>query len=105
MVNNKTRQPVQGRKRGGGLKLGTMELDAIVAHGAMNIVREKFYDHSDGFSYFISDKTGFVAKGNYVDNIYESSGKISRVETPWMFHHVNNLVQSAGISMKIKTEC
>jgi hypothetical protein len=44
----RTHQPTGGRGAQGGLKIGEMDRDAIIAHGGMAFVRESFMDRSDG---------------------------------------------------------
>jgi len=44
----KTHQPTGGRGAQGGLKIGEMDRDAIIAHGGMSFVKESFMERSDG---------------------------------------------------------
>jgi len=44
----KTHQPTGGRGAQGGLKIGEMDRDSIVAHGGMAFVKESFMERSDG---------------------------------------------------------
>src|SRR3989338_2034950 len=54
-----TRQPIEGRSRGGALRLGEMEQQALVAHGASLLLKER-YD-SDKVVLPICTKCGSVA--------------------------------------------
>jgi DNA-directed RNA polymerase II subunit RPB2 len=44
----RTHQPTGGRGAQGGLKIGEMDRDAIIAHGGMSFVKESFMERSDG---------------------------------------------------------
>ena len=54
-----TRQPIEGRSRGGSLRLGEMEQQALVAHGASLLLKER-YD-SDKVVLPICTKCGSIA--------------------------------------------
>jgi len=54
-----TRQPVEGRSKGGALRLGEMEKDAIVGHGASLLLKERF--DSDKIVVHICTKCGSIA--------------------------------------------
>ena len=54
-----TRQPIEGRSRGGALRLGEMEQQALVAHGASLLLKER-YD-SDKVVLHVCTKCGTLA--------------------------------------------
>ena len=54
-----TRQPIEGRSKGGGLRLGEMEKDCFVAHGASLLLKERF--DSDKILLYICESCGMVA--------------------------------------------
>ena len=61
-----TRQPVEGRSRGGALRLGEMEQQALVAHGASLLLKER-YD-SDKVVLHVCTKCGALAIEDNIRN-------------------------------------
>jgi DNA-directed RNA polymerase II subunit RPB2 len=69
-----TRQPVQGRANDGGLRIGEMERDGVLAHGMSKFLNESFMERAgdDRFELAVCNKTGAVAIFNRQRNLFFS---------------------------------
>ena len=70
--NNLTRQPVQGRANDGGLRIGEMERDGLLAHGTSAFLNESFMIRGDEYYMAICNKTGCIAIYNKSLNLFLS---------------------------------
>jgi DNA-directed RNA polymerase subunit B len=100
-----TRQPTEGRAKEGGLRLGEMEKDTFVAHGASLLLKERF--DSDKTNLPISEGSGLIA----VDDSYRNrtycpvagdNDEISWVEMSYAFKLMLDELKSMGIYPKLK---
>jgi hypothetical protein len=67
-----TRQTVQGRANDGGLRVGEMERDGIIAHGAAAFLQESFMIRGDEYYMAVCNKTGAIAVYNESLNLFLS---------------------------------
>ncbi len=99
-----TRQPTEGRAKEGGLRLGEMEKDTFVAHGAALLLKERF--DSDKTIVPVCEECGLVAiydeykKRGYCPICGES--EISFVEIAYAFKLILDEFKSLGIYPQLK---
>jgi DNA-directed RNA polymerase II subunit RPB2 len=65
-----TRQPCEGRSRDGGLRVGEMERDCMISHGAAAFTKERLMDVSDPFTTGICKTCGTLAVVNPQEGLY-----------------------------------
>ncbi|POW20966.1 hypothetical protein PSHT_02864, partial [Puccinia striiformis] len=64
-VDKLTRQPVKGRKRGGGIRFGEMERDALLAHGTSFLLQDRLMNCSDYSTAWICKRCGLLSSLGY----------------------------------------
>ena len=67
-----TKQPVKGRANDGGLRIGEMERDGVIGHGAAKFLSESMLERGDLYYMAVCNKTGTIACYNEAQNIFFS---------------------------------
>lgn len=81
-VTSLTRQPLAGRSKDGGLRLGEMERDCLLSHGSVQFLRERLFDMSDAFSVLICNVCGVMSNNSQECHICKNN-ELIRTNTPY----------------------
>ncbi|KAG7662642.1 RET1 [[Candida] subhashii] len=77
-----TRQPTEGRSRDGGLRLGEMERDCVIAYGASQLLLERLMISSDAFEVDICNKCGLMGYNSWCTTC-KSSENVIKMTIPY----------------------
>jgi len=106
-----SRQPTEGRSSEGGLRIGEMERDCLLAHGAATFLKEKLCDNSDIFQVYHSNDSGDIISANPNKGIYKSGNNdiyetddIDSLIIPFAYNLLYQENKAMHINCKITTE-
>ena len=101
-----TKQPTEGRARGGGLRFGEMERDCLIAYGASMILKDRLLDESDKADIFVCERCGLVAyhdvkQRKYVCRVCGDKAKVSSVSVAYAFKLLLQEMQSLNVAPRL----
>lgn len=74
-VNQLTRQPIKGRKKGGGIRLGEMERDSLLSHGTAFLLHDRLLNCSDRHVAYACRRCGDLLAPTTERNTVRSAGQ------------------------------
>merc|ERR1712136_78418 len=105
-----TQQPVHGRKKGGGVRFGEMERDALLAHGCSALLHERLFISSDRSKAYVCEKCGSILSAVLEKKLIKKQWKCKScdtaehmvlVEIPFVFRYLVNELAAMNIKTTI----
>merc|ERR550519_771723 len=111
-IDHVTRQPIKGRRRGGGVRFGEMERDSLLSHGSAFLLQDRLFHGSDKAKCAICSECGSILSPRVMvgKGVVEEKGRnacvmcgqadsVSEVDVPFVFLHL--VAQLAAINIKV----
>jgi DNA-directed RNA polymerase subunit B len=109
-VNNLTKQPAGGKKQHGGMKLGEMEREVLLAQGCMRFFAEKMYDDSSGQTLHVCVRCNqFTGLVNVKAGVWSCprcgpNADVQSVASDWTTNLLRQTLHCMGIGMRMIPE-
>ena len=102
-----TQQPVKGRKKHGGIRLGEMERDSLLAHGGAFMLHDRLLKCSDYSEGFACQKCGsiltaFLKKDTEAAICYVCGVPAQKVSLPYVLRYLTNELAAMNIKLKFR---
>ncbi|CAI5516392.1 unnamed protein product [Closterium sp. Naga37s-1] len=97
-VNPLTQQPVKGRKKGGGVRFGEMERDAMLSHGAAFLLHDRLHSCSDYHTTDVCSLCGSLL-APALSRPRGGSAGVVRVAMPYVFKYL--AAELAAMNIKL----
>lgn len=91
-----THQPLEGRASGGGLRIGEMERDALIAHGVSGFIEESFMKRSDEAEVLYQSSSGYL-------DTTDRDEEVDVLRMPYSMSLFVKEMESMHVSPRIKT--
>ena len=98
-----TRQPTEGRSRAGGLRLGEMERDCLIAYGASQLMLERLMLSSDQHEIDICESCGFMGYNGWCQRCKSSRG-VTKMTIPYAAKLLVQELTSMNVMTRIRLE-
>lgn len=96
-----TRQPTEGRSRDGGLRLGEMERDCVIAYGASQLLLERLMLSSDAFDVDVCNQCGLMGYNGWCPTC-KTSETIIKMTIPYAAKLLFQELISMNIAPRLK---
>ena len=98
-----TRQPTEGRSRDGGLRLGEMERDCLIAYGASQLLLERLMISSDAHQVDVCETCGLMGYQGYCRSCRKTEGVV-RMTIPYAAKLLIQELMSMNIMTRLTLE-
>jgi len=101
-----TKQPTEGRARGGGLRFGEMERDCLIAYGASMMLKDRLLEESDKADIYVCERCGLVSyydikQRRFVCRVCGDKAKVTSVSVAYAFKLLLQEMMSLDVAPRL----